>query len=45
MLWPFMLVQVIMGVDAVMTGRAANVYCVVRPPGHHAEPDKAMGFW
>ncbi len=32
------------GVDAVMDGTAANVYALLRPPGHHAEPDKAMGF-
>ncbi len=32
------------GVDAVMTGQAHNVFCAVRPPGHHAEHDKAMGF-
>ncbi|WP_137390032.1 histone deacetylase family protein [Rhodoligotrophos defluvii] len=31
-------------VDAVFHGEAANVFCAVRPPGHHAEQDKAMGF-
>jgi len=32
------------GVDAVMTGKAANVFCAMRPPGHHAETARAMGF-
>jgi acetoin utilization deacetylase AcuC-like enzyme len=31
-------------VDNVMAGNADNAFCQVRPPGHHAEDDKAMGF-
>lgn len=31
-------------VDAVMAGEADNAFCAIRPPGHHAEPDQAMGF-
>ncbi|ODA67310.1 Histone deacetylase-like amidohydrolase [Methyloligella halotolerans] len=31
-------------VDRVMTGKADNAFCAIRPPGHHAEPDRAMGF-
>jgi acetoin utilization deacetylase AcuC-like enzyme len=30
--------------EAVMTGRARNGLAVVRPPGHHAEAHRAMGF-
>ena len=29
---------------AVMNGDAKNAFAIVRPPGHHAEPDRAMGF-
>ena len=31
-------------VDAVMDGAAGPVFCAVRPPGHHAERNRAMGF-
>jgi acetoin utilization deacetylase AcuC-like enzyme len=30
--------------DAIMKGEVNNAYCLVRPPGHHALPDEAMGF-
>lgn len=29
---------------AVLAGEYDNVFCAVRPPGHHAESDRAMGF-
>lgn len=31
-------------VDLVMTGYPRQAFCAVRPPGHHAERDRAMGF-
>jgi acetoin utilization deacetylase AcuC-like enzyme len=31
-------------VDQVMAGKVDNAFCAVRPPGHHAEPSRAMGF-
>ena len=30
--------------DAIMAGRVDNAFCALRPPGHHAERDRAMGF-
>ncbi|MEK6798926.1 MAG: histone deacetylase [Planctomycetota bacterium] len=35
---------VVSAVDAVMRGQVGNAFCVVRPPGHHAERDSSMGF-
>ncbi len=31
-------------IDMVMEGKIENAFCAVRPPGHHAERNKAMGF-
>jgi acetoin utilization deacetylase AcuC-like enzyme len=31
-------------VDAVVGGAVANAYALVRPPGHHAEPDRGRGY-
>ena len=31
-------------VDEVILGESKNAFCAVRPPGHHAEQNKAMGF-
>ncbi len=31
-------------VDEVMEGKVQNAFCAIRPPGHHAEYDKPMGF-
>jgi acetoin utilization deacetylase AcuC-like enzyme len=35
---------VLRGVDQVFRRQADNVFCAVRPPGHHAEASDAMGF-
>jgi len=31
-------------IDMVMEGKIENAFCAVRPPGHHAETNRAMGF-
>lgn len=35
---------VVEAIDSVLSGKAANGLAAVRPPGHHAMPDHAMGF-
>lgn len=30
--------------DKILEGTVGNAFCAVRPPGHHAEQNKAMGF-
>jgi acetoin utilization deacetylase AcuC-like enzyme len=34
----------VQGVDEVMTGKVKNAFSAMRPPGHHAERTRAMGF-
>ena len=35
---------VVLAVDLLMSGEMNNAFCGIRPPGHHAESDRAMGF-
>lgn len=35
---------VLTAIDAIMEGQIDNAFCAVRPPGHHALSDRAMGF-
>lgn len=35
---------VIKAVDLLLSNQAKTAFCNVRPPGHHAEPNRAMGF-
>lgn len=35
---------VLTAVDAIIRGQVVNAFCAVRPPGHHAMEDQAMGF-
>src|SRR5580704_5898768 len=36
--------SVLNAVDVLVKGEAPNVFCLNRPPGHHATPDRGMGF-
>jgi acetoin utilization deacetylase AcuC-like enzyme len=35
---------VVLATDLVLSGECRSAFCAVRPPGHHAERDRAMGF-
>lgn len=34
----------VLATELVMEGKVANAFCAIRPPGHHAESARAMGF-
>jgi len=40
----FALGSLLVACDAVMSGQVQRAFSAARPPGHHAEPDRAMGF-
>ena len=35
---------IIAAIDAILDGDSNSAFCAVRPPGHHAEPSRGMGF-
>ncbi|MBD20615.1 MAG: acetoin utilization protein [Rhodospirillaceae bacterium] len=35
---------VVAAIDAIMGGESNSAFCAMRPPGHHAEPNRGMGF-
>ena len=35
---------VVLATELVLSGKVDNAFCAIRPPGHHAESDRAMGF-
>ncbi len=35
---------IVAAVDDIVAGTIDNAFCAVRPPGHHAEPERGMGF-
>jgi acetoin utilization deacetylase AcuC-like enzyme len=47
--WSYQVAQlavegILLAADKIMSGDVAHVFCALRPPGHHAESNRAMGF-